>query len=298
MSTSSPFCSTEMSGAMRPLILRADRRIADVGMDRIGEIDRGRAARQRDEPALRGEAEHLIVKQLELGVLEELLRIVARQRLDRLPQAPVGAALADPRRVDAGSPVLVDRMRGDAVFGDLVHLVGADLQLDALAAGADDGRVDRAVVVLLRRRDIVLEAPRHARPGRMRDADRRVTVGDRVDENAEAVDVGQLLEGDRAALHLFPDRIGLLLPALDLDLDAAAGELVGELGRDAGDDRAVLRLQRLEARDDERIGVRHQRSGRRGPRVRCACSACPCGRRAARRCRACPGRCGRACPPA
>ena len=26
-------------------------------------------------------------------------------------------------------------MRGDAVFGDLVHLGGADLQFDALAAG-------------------------------------------------------------------------------------------------------------------------------------------------------------------
>ena len=149
-------------------------------------------------------------------------------------------------------------MRGDPVFGDFVHLVGANLQFDALAAGPDDRRVDRAVVVLLRRRDIVLEAPRHARPGRVRDADRSVTVGDGVDEDAKAVDIGELLERDRAALHLAPDRIGLLLATLHLDLDAAAGELVGELRRDACDDRAVLGLHSLETRHDELVGVRHQ----------------------------------------
>ena len=124
-----------------------------------------------------------------------------------------------------------------------VHLVRADLQLDPLAARPDDRGVDRAIIVLLRRRDIVLEAPRHARPGRMRDANRGVTVGNRVDENAKAVDIRQLLEGDGAALHLAPDGIGLLLASLDFDLDAAAGELVGKLRRDAGDDRAVLGLQ-------------------------------------------------------
>ena len=52
--------------------------------------------------------------------------------------------------------------------------------------------------------------------------------------------------------------IGLLLAALHLDLDAAAGELVGEFGRDARDDRAVLGLHRLEPRHDQLVGVRHQ----------------------------------------
>ena len=224
---------------------RADRRIADIGMHGIGEIDRRRAARQRDQPALRGEAKNLILKQFELGVLEKLFGIVARQRLDRLPQAAIGAAFADRRRIGARAGVLVDGVRGDAVFGHLVHLVGANLQFDALAARPDDRRVDRAIVVLLRRRNIVLEAPGHARPGRVRDADRGIAVRDRVDDDAKAIDVGQLLEGDRSALHLAPDRIGLLLPALDLDLDAAPGELIGELGLDAGDDRAVLGLQLL-----------------------------------------------------
>ena len=92
----------------------------------------------------------------------------------------------------------------------------------------------------------------------MRDAHRGITIGDRIDEDAEAVDIGKLLESDRVALHLPPDRIGLFLPALDLDLDAAPRELVLQLVGDTGDQRAVLRLQPFEPVDDELVGVRHQ----------------------------------------
>ena len=42
-------------------------------MHGIGEIDRRGAARQRDQIALGGEAEHLILEHLELGVLEKFL---------------------------------------------------------------------------------------------------------------------------------------------------------------------------------------------------------------------------------
>src|ERR1700729_2139822 len=196
--------------------LRADRGIADVGVDRIGEVNRGRAAGQRDQPPLGGEAEHLVVKQLKLGVFEEFFRVVAGEGLDRLPQSAIGSALAHRQRVGAEPQVFIDAVRGDAVFSDFVHLVGADLQFDPLAARPDHRRVDRTIVVLLRRRDIILEAPGHTGPGRMRNADGGVTVGDGVDENTKAIDIGQLLEGDRAALHLAPDRIGLLLATLHL----------------------------------------------------------------------------------
>jgi hypothetical protein len=111
-------------------------------------------------------------------------------------------------------------VRGDAVFGDLVHLLGADLQLDALVAGTDHGGVDRAIVVLLRRRDVVLEAAGHHRPGGVHDAERAVAGSRRRSHDAEAEDVGQLLEADRLALHLGPDRKRLLAPAIDLRGDA------------------------------------------------------------------------------
>ena len=57
--------------------LRADGRVADIRMDGIGEIDRVAAPRQRDQAALRGEAEDLVVEQFELRVFQELLRAVA-----------------------------------------------------------------------------------------------------------------------------------------------------------------------------------------------------------------------------
>ena len=80
---------------MQAVDLGADRGIADVGVHRIGEIDRRRAARQRDQTPLRGEAEHLIVEQFELGMLQELFgRIALGEHFDGAPQPLIGAALA------------------------------------------------------------------------------------------------------------------------------------------------------------------------------------------------------------
>ena len=105
-------------------------------------------------------------------------------------------------------------MRGDAVFGDIVHQRGAHLHFDALAAGADDGRVHRAVIVLLRRRDIILETAGHGRPFGMDDADDAVAILDRLHDDAKAENIGELLEGDRIALHLAEHRIGRLFAPL------------------------------------------------------------------------------------
>src|SRR2546422_5612471 len=44
----------------------------------------------------------------------------------------------------------VEPVRRDALLGDPVHLAGADLDLDRVALGADDRRVERLVHVDLR----------------------------------------------------------------------------------------------------------------------------------------------------
>ena len=91
ISTSSPFCSGGDQRRELAVDLGADRHIADLGVHRIGEIDRRRAARQRDQLALRGEAEHLVMEQLELGVLEKFLGVGAfGQQLDGAPQPGIG----------------------------------------------------------------------------------------------------------------------------------------------------------------------------------------------------------------
>ena len=167
--------------------------------------------RQRDQLALRREAEHLVVEQLELGVLEELLRIGALgQQLDGAAQPRIGArSRATASRSASRRRPCRARARRCRIRRSRASR-GADLQLDALLARPDHGGVDRAVVVLLGRRDVVLEAARHHRPGRVHDAERLVALGQRLHDHAEAEDVGQLLEADRLALHLAPDRIGRL----------------------------------------------------------------------------------------
>ena len=237
--------------------LAADRVVPDVGMNRIGEIDRRRFGRQCDQLALRREAEHLVVEQFELGVLEELFRIGAfGKQLDRAPQPGIRIGLAREQFGGRTTRILVEGMRGDAVFGDLVHLSSTDLQLDALAARPDHGGVDRAIIVLLRGRDVILETAGHHRPGGVHDAERAIAFLHVADHDAEAENVGELLEADGFALHLAPDRVRPLLAAIDLRLDAAVGELAGELPLDVGNQVPIALGKRLQPRQHHAVGVR------------------------------------------
>ena len=90
----------------------------------------------------------------------------------------------------------------------------------------------------------------------MHDAERLVAVGDGLHDHAETEDVGQLLEADRFALHLAPDRIGAFAPALHLRLDAAVGKLLGELLLDLGDQMVVALGERVEPPADHVVGFR------------------------------------------
>ena len=126
--------------------LGANAAVADIGVDGIGEVDRDCAAWQRYQHALRREAEDLVLEQFQPGVLEEIFGIVAfRQLLDRAPQPGIGVGFVGNRvscAVGFADAVLVERVGGNAIFGDLVHLPRAYLQFDALARRPDDGRVD------------------------------------------------------------------------------------------------------------------------------------------------------------
>ena len=181
--------------------------------------------------------------------------------LDGLAQRREGLALALDAVEVVGDALLVEGVGGDAVFGDPVHLLGADLQLGALAAKAHDRRVDRAVVVVLGDRDVVLEPAGHDLPVGVDDAERAVAVGDRRDDDAEADHVGELLERDLLAIDLGGDRPRRLQPRRHPGVDALVLELLRELaldrldglgelglhlGETAGDRDVVVGLERLE----------------------------------------------------
>src|SRR5690606_33787840 len=130
---------------------------------RIGEVDRCGSTRQRNQHAPGREAENLILEQLQLGVLQEVLGTAALRKLLYCAAQPgirVGVLRNGRRRSVPRTHVLVDGVGRDAIFGDRIHLMGAYLEFDALAGWADDRGVNGTVVVLLRRRDIVLEATR------------------------------------------------------------------------------------------------------------------------------------------
>ena len=74
----------------------ADGVVPDLGVDRVGEVDRGRADRQPDHVAARGEHEHLGAVDLEAQRVEELPRV-----LDLV--LPV-EQLAQPLHVGVGAP--------------------------------------------------------------------------------------------------------------------------------------------------------------------------------------------------
>ena len=239
--------------------LGADRGIADIGMNRVGEIDRRRAARQGDQAAVRRETEHLVMKEFELRMLQKFLgRGAFGEQSDRAAQPLVGAALARQAFLAGDASILVEGVRGNAVAGDVVHQRRAHLELGALAARPDDGRVDRLIIILLRRRNIILETARNDGPFGMHDADDAIAILDVFNDNAEAENVGELLESDRFALHLAPHRIGLFLASLHLGVDAPCGEFGGQLLLDRGDDFAVLLAQIVEPRGDHRIGIGHE----------------------------------------
>ena len=90
----------------------------------------------------------------------------------------------------------------------------------------------------------------------MHDAERLVAVGQCFHDNAESENVGQLLEADRFAFHLAPDRIGALATPDHPRLDAAVGEFFGELLFDLRDQQLAALGERVEPRRHHLVSFR------------------------------------------
>ena len=101
--------------------LRADRAVADVGVDAVGEVERRRAGRQVLDVALRREHEDLVLEDVELDALDELGRVrlgdVALPVHELAQPGELRVVLA----VGLGA-FLVAPVGGDADLGHLVHL--------------------------------------------------------------------------------------------------------------------------------------------------------------------------------
>jgi hypothetical protein len=120
-------------------------------------------------------------------------------------------------------------VRRDPVLGQVVHLPGADLDLERPALGADHRRVQRLVHVELGHRHEVLEAPRERLPQRVDHADGAVAVLYRPDDDAHRGEVVDLVELAPLLGHLRVDRVEVLGAAGDLGVDAELLELLAHV---------------------------------------------------------------------
>ncbi|MNN60810.1 hypothetical protein D3C81_1760150 [compost metagenome] len=108
-------------------------------MHRIGEIQRGGIARQRQDLALGREQIHLVREQIDLDVVQELQRRTGGAlRVDQIHDPRMRAALRAVGRVAAE---LVGPVRGHTALGDQVHFLGADLHFDRRAIRPEQHRV-------------------------------------------------------------------------------------------------------------------------------------------------------------
>ena len=203
----------------------ADALMSDVGMNRVGKIDRRRVTRQRFDFSSRREDVDLFGIQLDLQVLEELLR-VANFLLPLEQLAQPDEVLLVAARTDA--TFLVFPVRGDAFFGRPVHVRGPDLDLERHAAIADHRGVQGLVAVRARHRDEVFDSARNWRPGLMNDAERTVAVLDRLGHDAQRDQIVDLIQLDLLPLQFLVNAEEPLDATVDLDdRNLRLGELRG-----------------------------------------------------------------------
>ena len=202
--------------------------LADLGVDRVREVERRGALGQRLDVALGREHVHLVREEVDPHRVHELARVLrVLLRLDQLAQPHerlVELVLARLARL----ALLVEPVGRDPFLGDTVHLAGADLDLHRVALGPDHRRVERLVHVDLRHRNEVLEAPGHRLPERVDHAQGAVAVTHRRGDDADGRQVVDLVELAALVVHLLPDRVEVLGPAADLRVDPDLGQLALE----------------------------------------------------------------------
>src|SRR5258708_34104366 len=84
--------------------------------------------------------------------------------------------------------------------------------------------MDRAVMVVLGRGDVVIEFTRYVGPAPVHQAERGVAIGRGVDHDAHGAHVKHLLESEVLALHPAPDAVDVLRPPVNFGLDSGPME--------------------------------------------------------------------------
>jgi hypothetical protein len=110
-----------------------------------------------------------------------------------------------------------------------MHFMGADLDFHGLRAGTQDRGVYGAVQIILRGGNIIVEFPGNELPQRVHHPERRIAIGNGIDEHARSADIHQLFECQMLGLHFAPDAVDVLRPPLDACLDPGAAQFAAQM---------------------------------------------------------------------
>ena len=199
--------------------------MAHLGVDAVGEIQRYGAGGQLDDVALGRKDVDVLVEQVLAHGLHELAGIPHLL----LPFQHI----AEPFHLFVevrvrGTAFFVAPVGGDAVFGDAVHIPGADLHLEGDAVVRDQGGVDGLVHVLLGHGDVVLEAAGNRLPHGVDDAQTLIALPHRVHDDADGVEIEDLGQLFFLPLHFPQDAVIILGAAGDLAFDAGVGHRLAD----------------------------------------------------------------------
>ncbi len=107
-------------------------------------------------------------------------------------------------------------MGRDAFLGDLVHLLGANLDFERLHVGTDHRGVQRLVEIVARRGDPVFDAAGNGFPVVMDHAQSRVAMANFIrSDDPRGDQIVNLIQTDLLAPQFFPDRIEPLDASFD-----------------------------------------------------------------------------------
>ena len=109
---------------------------------------------------------------------------------------------------------LVAPVCGDTMFGELVHLVRADLHFNGLAARTVHGCMQGLVAVFLGIGDVIIEFMFDMAPLAMHQAKHLVAVCNRIDKDADGAHIEQFMKVPLLRCHLFPDAVDMFRAAV------------------------------------------------------------------------------------
>src|SRR5271156_407499 len=206
------------------IYLYAGALVADFGVNGVGKIDCRSVAGQHHDAALGSEGVDLFGIQIDAQRRHEFAGFLHfLHPLDELAH-PDDALIVGGRDCVA---VFVFPVSGDALFGDAMHFLRADLHFESLAAVNHRG-VERLIQVRPGHGDVILETPRDGRPDLVDDAERGVTVFNAVSDDADGKQIVHLINDALLLLNFQVQRVGALHSRLDLDRNTGLDHFVAD----------------------------------------------------------------------